>query len=72
MAGIKMTISGDGSSFKVDDACTADSTACAATWDGIFGSMAVQDQSTFAYTSRFHETEELPPMEESVDVNTEE
>ena len=68
MAGIKMKINGDGNGFKVDDACTADSTQCASTWEGIFGSMALQDEGSFAYTERFHETEELPPMEENVEV----
>jgi hypothetical protein len=72
MAGIKMTINGSGNGFKVDDACTSDSTACAATWDGIFGAMAVQDADSFKLTARYHENEELPPMEESVEINSDE
>lgn len=72
MAGIKMTIQGSGSGFKVDDACTSDSTACAATWDGIFSSMAVQDQESFQYTERFHETDELPPLEDDVSIQIDE
>ncbi len=66
MAGIKMQIDGKGGTFKVDDACTSDSTACASTWDGLFGSMAKQEEGSFAYTARFHETEELPPIQETI------
>ena len=71
MAGVKFTISGDGKSFRVDDACTADSTACAQTWDALFGAVATQDVSTFKHTEKYLETEELPPLEDTIEIDTE-
>ena len=69
MAGISMSIAKDGNSFKVNDASTADSTQCQSTWETIWGTMAEQDESTFALTERFNENIETPDLEETIEVD---
>ena len=68
MPGINMTISGNGSSFKVDDACTPDSTACTSTFHDMFASFSNVTEDSFELTARFHESEELPHLDEEIDL----
>jgi hypothetical protein len=69
MAGINMTISGNGSSFKVDDACTPDSTACTSTFHDMFASFTAVQDGSFELTARFHESEDLPHLDEEIDLD---
>ena len=69
MPGIHVTVKPRGNGFKVHDACTADSTACAETWDGLFSSFSVRDDSSFEHTARLHETEYLPELEEEIELD---
>jgi hypothetical protein len=69
MPGIHMTIAKDGTSFKVHDACTADSTQCTSTWHDMFETFTEADASSFELTARYHETEELPELDEEIDLN---
>ena len=71
MAGIHVVIAKDGSSFKVHDACTADSTQCTSTWHEMLSTFTKADESSFELTARFHETEELPDLEEEINLDGE-
>ena len=68
MPGIHVTVKPRGNGFKVHDAGTSDSTACAETWDGLFSSFSARDDSTFEHTARLHETEHLPELEEEIEL----
>ena len=69
MPGINLTISGNGSSFKVEDACTADSTACTDVWHKMFNTFSNSTKESFELTARFHESEEhLPDLEEEIEL----
>lgn len=69
MAGISMTIAGDGNSFKVNDACTSDSTQCAASWGAVFGGLGAQDQSSFELTPKYLESSQEPEICGEVDIS---
>jgi len=69
MPGINVTIQPNGRSFKVHDACTEDSTACVAVWDTLFSSFSAKDDSTFELTETFHQNEELPELEEEIELD---
>ena len=69
MPGINLTISGNGSSFKVEDACTADSTACTDVWHKMFNTFSNSTKESFEVTARFQESEEhLPDLEEEIEL----
>jgi hypothetical protein len=68
MPGIHMTIKKDGSSFKVHDACTADSTQCTSTWHDLFAKFTEVEEDSFELTARFHENEQLPDLDEEIEL----
>ena len=68
MPGISMTISGDGNSFTVHNACTSDSTQCASTWGAVFGGLASQDENSFELTDKYLESSVEPEVCGEVDI----
>ena len=68
MQGIQLTIGGNAREMKVSAACTQDSTECVGTWHALLSSFSVPDDDSFSHTARFHETEELPDLEEEIDL----
>ena len=68
MPGIQLTIEGNARAMQVSDACTPDSTECVGTWHALLTSFSVPDEDSFEHTPRFHETEELPELEDEIDL----
>ena len=69
MPGINLSIAGSGKTFEVHDACTTDSTQCTDVWHKMFQSFSVPEEGSFEHTARLHENEELPDLEEEIELD---
>jgi hypothetical protein len=72
MAGINLTIDKKGSGFKINDACDGgDGSQCMGVWGTLMNHLAAGDgihDGNVEMTERYHQHEELPELEEGVDV----